>query len=143
MKRLYACIISPDAKRDRDALLLVAQQFSYSIELLEDGILFDVSGLQNLVGNVNEVSQKILAELKNSSISGRVAVADTIDTATLLARGNAGQPHDPSSSSNPKSKIQNPKLDSNVASADGVVTGYVVSPDNFAQLSLHPRYRRR
>ncbi|MEO8574212.1 MAG: hypothetical protein ABI481_09610 [Pyrinomonadaceae bacterium] len=119
MSRLYACIISPDAKRDRDALLSVAQQFSYSVELLEDGILFDVSGLQNLVGNLNEISQKILAELKTNSISGSIAVAETIDTAMLLARENGGQPSaasDTTVSSNPKSKIQNPK---------------------FAQLSLH------
>ena len=101
--KLYACIISPDVKRDRDALLLVAQQFSYSIEMLEDGVLFDVSGLQNLVGDANKISQNILAELKKNSISGIVAVANTIDTATLLARENI--------SSNPKSKIQNPKLE--------------------------------
>ena len=42
--RLYACIISVDVKRDKAALLSVAQQFSYSIEILEDGILFEVSG---------------------------------------------------------------------------------------------------
>jgi len=96
-------MISPDVKRDRDALLLVAQQFSYSIEMLEDGVLFDVSGLQNLVGDANKISQNILAELKKNSISGIVAVANTIDTATLLARENI--------SSNPKSKIQNPKLE--------------------------------
>ena len=104
MMRLYACIISPDAKRDRDALLSVAHEFSYSIELLEDGILFDVSGLQNLVGGVNEISQKILAELKKNSISGIVAVANTIDTAMLLARENI--------SSNPQSEIRNPKSES-------------------------------
>ncbi|HKP68534.1 MAG TPA: hypothetical protein VJV05_04575, partial [Pyrinomonadaceae bacterium] len=108
--RLYACITSPDVKRDKAALLSVAHQFSYNIELLEDGILFDVSGLQNLIGDSNKISQKIQNEVKKNSISGSVAVADTIDTATLLARG--------SFSSNPKSKIQNPKL------------------EDFAQLSL-------
>ncbi len=104
--KLYACIISPDVKRDRDALLLVARQFSYSIEMLEDGILFDVSGLQNLIGDANKISQTILVELKTNSISGSVAVADTIDTAMLLAREGL---QDENISSNPKSKIQNPK----------------------------------
>jgi protein ImuB len=98
--KLYACIISADAKKDKAVLLSVAQQFAYSIEMLEDGILFDVSGLQNLVGDPNKISQKILAELKKNSISGSIAVANTIDTATLLARGN------------PQSAIRNPQLES-------------------------------
>ena len=62
--RQYACIISDDVKRDKAALLSVAHQFSYSIELLEDGILFDVSGLQNLIGDSNKISQQILGEIK-------------------------------------------------------------------------------
>ena len=117
--RLYACIISADAKRDKAILLSVAQQFSYSIEMLEDGILFDVSGLQNLVGDGNKISQKILAELKKNAVSGSVAVANTIETVTLLARENASR-----ISSNPKSKTQNPKSAS------------VASSDTFVQLPL-------
>lgn len=100
--KLYACIISPDAKRDRNALLSVAGQFSYTIELLDDGILFDVSGLQNLVGDADKIAQNILAELEKNSVYGNVAVAETTDTAMLLAR-NTG------ASFNPKSKITNPK----------------------------------
>src|SRR5688572_22109283 len=88
--RLYACIISPDLKRDRDALLSVVQQFSHRIELLDDGVLFDVSGLQNLIGGADKISQNILAELKKNSVSGNIALADTIDTAMLLARQNSG-----------------------------------------------------
>ena len=123
--KLYACIISPDAKRDQDALLLVARQFSHSIELLDDGILFDVSGLENLIGEADKISQKILVELKKNFISGSIAVADTIDTAILLARANANQlSADTGDSSNPKSKIQNPK------------SAHVASPDNFSRLPL-------
>ena len=106
MMKLYACIIASDVKQDKSVLLSVAQQFSYSIELLDDGILFDVSGLQNLIGNKEKISQKILAELKKNSVSGSIAVAETIDTAILLARGSE------TISSNPKSKIQNPKSES-------------------------------
>jgi hypothetical protein len=88
--RLYACIISADAKKDRAVLLSIAQQFSYGIELLSDGILFDVSGLQHLLGDPDKISQKILAELKKNSVSGNIAVAETTDTVILLARENKG-----------------------------------------------------
>jgi protein ImuB len=106
--KLYACIISTDVKRDKAVLLSVAQQFSYSIEMLEDGILFEVSGLQNLIGDADKISKKIIDELEKSSVSGSVAVANTIDTAMLMARGTF---QDEDISSNPKSKIQNPKLE--------------------------------
>ncbi|HYJ89995.1 MAG TPA: hypothetical protein VEV84_01685 [Pyrinomonadaceae bacterium] len=56
--------------------------------MLEDGVLFDISGLKRLVGAPQKISQKILGHLKKSDISGSVAVADTVDTATLLARQN-------------------------------------------------------
>jgi protein ImuB len=108
--KLYACIISTDAKRE--ILLSIAEQFSYSIELLEDGILFDVSGLQNLVGDAKKISQKILAEMKKSAVSGSIAVTDTLDAAELLARGGDDV------SSNPRSEIRNPQ------------------PEDFAQVPL-------
>ena len=110
--KLYACIISPNAKRDRSVLLSIAQQFSYSIELLEDGILFDVSGLQNLVGDANKISQSIFSELEKKGVSGSIAVAETIDTAILLARGSEALDQDERISSNPKSAIRNPQLES-------------------------------
>jgi len=93
MSKLYACIISPDAKRDRSALLSVADQFSYSIESLEDGFLFNVSGLQNLIGDSDKITQKILEQLKKIEISGSIAIADTANTAILLARQNEGANH--------------------------------------------------
>jgi protein ImuB len=73
-------------KRDRSVLLSIAHQFSYSIETLEDGILFDISGLERLIGKPEKIAQKILAELKNANIPGSVAVAGTVEAATLLAR---------------------------------------------------------
>ena len=91
MSRLYACIISTDAKRDREVLLSIARRFSYSIETFEDGVLFDVSGLKRLVGAPQKISQKILGHLKKSEVSASVAVADTIDTVTLLARQNTSE----------------------------------------------------
>lgn len=93
MSKLYACIISNASKADKNELLAVAQQFSYSIERLDDGILFDVSGLKRLVGNANKIAQKILGQLKKHSLSGNIAVATTVDTAILLARQNKGLDH--------------------------------------------------
>jgi protein ImuB len=86
MSRLYACIISADVKRDKEALISIARQFSYSIEMLDDGILFDVSGLERLIGKPGRIAQKILEELQKQNLSGSIAVAETVDTAALLAR---------------------------------------------------------
>ena len=90
MSRLYACIISTDAKRDKDRLEAVARQFSYLIEMLDDGILFDVSGLERLVGKSNRIEQKILEQLQKQNIAGSIAVAATVETAALLARQGDG-----------------------------------------------------
>ena len=95
MSKLYACIISADAKKDKEKLLSIAQQFSYSIELLEDGFLFDVSGLQNLIGDSKKISKNILEQLKAHRISGNIAVAAEAETAVLLARQNEGLNHTP------------------------------------------------
>ena len=86
MARSYACIISPDIKRDKDALVAAAREFAYSIEAMDDGILFDVSGLERLIGKPDKITQKILLELERRKIRGSVAVAGTVDTAILLAR---------------------------------------------------------
>ena len=56
MSKLYACIISENVKTDKEALLSIARQFSYKLEIIEDGVLFDVSGLENLVGDSNKIS---------------------------------------------------------------------------------------
>ena len=81
MKRSIACIISPNAKRDKDGLTFVARQFSYAIEMLEDGVLFDVSGLGRLIGPPNKIAGKILEELQDQGLAGSVAVAETVETA--------------------------------------------------------------
>ncbi|MGB7070441.1 MAG: hypothetical protein WBD22_13185 [Pyrinomonadaceae bacterium] len=90
MSRLYACMISNEGS---DILSSIAYGFAYRVELLEDGVLFDVSGLERLVGDESKIAQKILKELENNNVSGNVAVADTIDTAILLARQNKGLNH--------------------------------------------------
>lgn len=94
MAKLFACIISPDIKRDQSSLTAVASEFSYLIETLDDGILFDVSGLERILGNRESISAKIMVCLQRHNITGSVAVAETIDTACLLARQNRGSVHE-------------------------------------------------
>ena len=93
MSRLYGCIISDRVHADMHVLTAIARQFSYSIETLDDGILFDISGLERLIGNPEKIARKILAELKQAKIPGSIAVADTVETATLLARQESGAEH--------------------------------------------------
>ena len=103
MSKLYACIISPDAKRSKEELAVIARQFSYGIEMLEDGVLLDVSGLERLIGNPDQIAQNILNALKINDVSGNVAVAATVDTAILLARQKKGLNHTIASPRNFKS----------------------------------------
>ena len=91
--KLYACIISPDPRFDRGALAAAAREFSYSIEMLEDGVLFDVSGLERLIGKPRLIAEKILEQLREQNIPGSIAVAETADTASLLARQKKGLEH--------------------------------------------------
>ncbi len=98
MARLFACIISPDIKRDIASLTAVAREFSYLIETLVDGILFDVSGLDRLMGDRDAVSNKIVESLRRQNVAGSVAVAETIDSACLLARQDGGLGHEVQSS---------------------------------------------
>ena len=93
MSKLYACIISEDVRDEAEVLLSIAHSFAYRVEALEDGVLFDVSGLEKLVGNARTVAQKILGKLKEHDISGNVAVAETVEAAQLLARHNSGLNH--------------------------------------------------
>ena len=88
MSKLYACIISPDLKRDEDSLLAIARQFSHRIQKLDDGVLFDVSGLERLIGKPDKISKNILEQLGANNLAASLAIAETVDSATLLARQN-------------------------------------------------------
>jgi protein ImuB len=86
MAKLFACIISPDIERDKAFLTAVAREFSYLIETLDDGILFDVSGLERLIGSTEAIIAKILEGMSQHKIVGKIAVAESNDSACLLAR---------------------------------------------------------
>ncbi len=93
MKRakLYACIVSADIKQARRGLLAVAREFAYSIEMLDDGILFDVSGLERLIGGPDKIAENIFQQLQEYGLTSSVAVAETVESACLLARQNKGR----------------------------------------------------
>ncbi|MGD9564209.1 MAG: hypothetical protein AB7F88_15050 [Pyrinomonadaceae bacterium] len=59
--------------------------------MLNDGVLFDVSGLQNLIGDADEIARRIELKLKEHDLAANAAIAASADTAILLARGSG--PH--------------------------------------------------
>lgn len=87
MSRLYACIIS---NADPERLLSVAGNFAYRIERLADGVLFETSGLEKLVGTADMIAAKIAEAVKEAGIRGNVAVAGNAASAILQARGRRG-----------------------------------------------------
>lgn len=89
-------MISPDVLPDKAALIAVAGEFAHAIEVLADGVLFDVSGLTRLIGNRQAIERNIVKEMQRQDVAGKVAVAENAETAMLLARqknegGNALQ----------------------------------------------------
>lgn len=89
MSKLYACIISENVKKDKAILLSVAEAFSSNIEMLEDGVLFDVSGMKTLIGNADKIYSEINRKLNEHNLSAKTAVAKSADTTLLLARQGA------------------------------------------------------
>ncbi len=87
MPKLYACVIS-DAEKEK--LLSVADAFAYNIEWLGDGVLFDISGLENLFGKPLEIAKKIAQQIEKEEINGNIAVADNAESAIICARNNSG-----------------------------------------------------
>jgi hypothetical protein len=129
MPKLYACIISPDITLDRHALVGVAAGFASSIEVIEDGVLFDVSGLERLIGKPDRVAKKIIAELKRKNLAGQIAVAETVDTAKLLARNTACK--------SPRvSKGETRTLEESPLLTRGLLQQELAQPDMFHQIPL-------
>jgi protein ImuB len=86
MSKLFACVISN--KDFRAELISVAKQFAYRIETLDDGIVFDVSGLEKLIGDDEAIAEAIKNQLVEHDIFGSVAVNSHLNSAVLLARQN-------------------------------------------------------
>lgn len=87
MSRLYACIISDSERPD---LVAIAESFAYRIEWLGDGVLFETSGLEKLIGTPEAIVAKISEALAAAAIKGNVAVAENAASAMLRARSRRG-----------------------------------------------------
>lgn len=87
MSRLYACIISAAEKAE---LVAVAGQFAYRIEWLGDGVLFEASGLEKLVGPPETIVKRIAEALAGAGLRGNIAVAGNAASAMLQARSRKG-----------------------------------------------------
>ncbi len=85
--KLFACIIS---NSDEKILTYIAQQFSAKIELIESGILFDISGLENLMGDQTKTAKRIANVLNKRNIKGNLGVSKNPDTAVLFAKNIEG-----------------------------------------------------
>ena len=84
---LFACIISDS---DEKSLVILAEQFSAKIELIEGGILFDISGLQNLMGDQTQIAKRISNDLNSKNIEGNLGISKNADTAILFAKNIDG-----------------------------------------------------
>jgi len=85
--KLFACIIS---EADENILVSLANSFSANIEMIEGGILFDLSGLENLMGDQNRIAKRIAKTLDEKNIVGNISVSKDADTAILFATNFAG-----------------------------------------------------
>ncbi|MCB1023776.1 MAG: hypothetical protein KDB79_05280 [Acidobacteria bacterium] len=87
MSKLFACIISGAEKAD---LAAIAGDFSAKIEIIEGGVLFDVSGLENLMGDQTEIAKRIASILKEKNIRGNLGVSANAESAVLFAKNIEG-----------------------------------------------------
>jgi hypothetical protein len=71
-------------------LIAVANQFSYRIETIDGGVLFDVSGLENRIGSPTQIAESIVNEMQSRGLDGSLAIAANASTAELYARGRRG-----------------------------------------------------
>jgi protein ImuB len=95
MNKLYACIIRTGNDDLEDlsgetCLIEIAEQFAYRIEVIDKGVLFDISGLENRLGSPSQIAQSIWREMLSRHLDGSLAVAANASTAELYARTKNG-----------------------------------------------------
>jgi hypothetical protein len=88
MPKLFACIMAENP--EESALIAVATEFAYRLELIENGILFDVSGLERLIGKPQKIMTAIAKMMETHGVTGNVVVHPVLDTAILLAQSRKG-----------------------------------------------------
>ena len=105
MSKLYACLIGMQNAECRmqnaefphssfinhhSSLVTIANQFSYRIETIDGGVLFDVSGLENRIGSAMQIAESIAGEMQSRGLDGSLAIAANASTAELYARNRKG-----------------------------------------------------
>lgn len=87
MSKLYACVIT---NAQKEKLIEIAEGFAYRIEWLGDGVLFDVSGLEGLIGDAHETARSIEQTLSSGGLSANIAIAENAEAAIITARNKQG-----------------------------------------------------
>ncbi|MEZ5344190.1 MAG: hypothetical protein R2681_01425 [Pyrinomonadaceae bacterium] len=80
--KLFACIVSAAGKEE---LISVAKDFSAKIEIIDGGVLFDISGLENLIGDQNKIAKRISTSLYKKNINANLGISADAETAILFA----------------------------------------------------------
>src|SRR5688572_5558084 len=106
MSKLYACLLSvppavaggltqplgapvslsmgnlqPPATAGGTDLITIANQFSYRVETIDGGVLFDISGLENRIGSPTQIAESIVNEMQSRGLDGSLAIAANASTA--------------------------------------------------------------
>ena len=81
---------TPSATAGGTDLVDLARQFSHRVETIENGVLFDVSGMHNRIGSPAQIAGRIAQKLAAKNIDANVAVAANAQTAVLYARSRPG-----------------------------------------------------
>ncbi|MGI8811228.1 MAG: hypothetical protein ACR2IH_01710 [Pyrinomonadaceae bacterium] len=87
MAKLYACIASGG---DKAVLISIAEKFAYNIELKNDAVLFDISGLEKRLGSPAKIANSIAKELQDNDLAGNVAISRNAGSAILHAQSKQG-----------------------------------------------------
>jgi len=87
VQKLFACIISDAGGKQ---LIEIAKGFSPRLELLENGILFDVGGLDKLIGTPQKIAERISQAMALRNMSGNLAISTKIESAVLVAENRSG-----------------------------------------------------
>src|SRR6187399_62616 len=80
----------PAAHAAGSDLITIANQFSYRIETIDGGVLFDISGLENRIGSPTQIAESIVNEIQSRGLEGSLAIAANASTAELYARSRPG-----------------------------------------------------
>lgn len=85
MNKLYACIKTSGDEKQILTAIEVAKRFAYRIEVSENRILFDISGLEDRIGSPKRIAAAISGAMKGCGLNGTLAIAPDAGIAELYA----------------------------------------------------------